>query len=183
MVFSGESMKSVAAKLGIGDNTVYNRFNDFREKAKEVGLMGVAREFGVETEIKQLRTLAGEVKEGELSVDQCIRGARIATVLRRHKAKEADLETFIDSAYKEAATQKISPSELVSLASDLKKYTTGKNQSYKEFTESLKVETEKNEEYKTENSRLLKEINQNARARNHGAAQGICGDKKRPPEA
>ena len=160
-VFQGESVSEISSKLGISTSTVYSKISDFKLGAEEVGLLSAAKKSGVENEINQLVKIAKQVNKGEVTVNQCITGAKISKELKTFKVNVPIFHGFLESIHAESIKQEINPSEFVKYANDLKSFTQEKNITYKEFTENLEKESKLLEERNVTNNNLRKEIVEN----------------------
>ena len=123
--------------------------------------MSAAKKSGVENEINQLVKIAKQVNKGEVTVNQCITGAKISKELKTFKVNVLLFHGFLESIHADSVKQKINPSEFVKYANNLKTFTNEKNITYKEFTENLEKETNLLEELNVTNNNLRKEIVEN----------------------
>lgn len=160
-VFQGDSVRVISSKLGISTSKVYNGIADFKLGAEEVGLLSAAKKSGVGREVNQLLKLAREVNKGEVTVNQCITGAKISKELKPFKVNAPIFHGFIENIHAESVRQKINPSKFVKYANDLKTFTEEKGLTYKEFTEKLENESKILEKRQVTNNDLRKEIAEN----------------------
>jgi predicted transcriptional regulator len=98
--FRGYSQCAIARWLNIHQSTVSIYINRLTTLAQEEGLETAARRYGVMQEIRELHSLAAELKRARLTVAESRTGLRVLDTLKSHSVAEDDYGDLIESTKK-----------------------------------------------------------------------------------
>lgn len=97
-----------------------------------------ARSYGVEDQVKGLLKVGEELKSFDLSVEDCVGGARVVNVLQKLRVDVDDLEPFVKGVYEEALEQHFPVGALVGHAIQLQELKTKTGRNYQQILEDYK---------------------------------------------
>ncbi len=106
----GYNNSQASSRVGFSSRTGTNHLKNIREEAGRGGLLSVVRSYGLE--IDDLFKLGGELKENDLSVEECNVGLSIVAVLTRLDVDLTRFDSFVKDVFLEAVKQGISDVEL-----------------------------------------------------------------------
>jgi predicted transcriptional regulator/exonuclease VII small subunit len=98
--FSGLSQPAIAEKLHISQASVSNWVSTFKGRAYVIGLLNTAKEFEVMDEVNKLRSLAVELSDVDLTVDDAVVGVDIIKKFSHLGIKPEQHETLIHTCGK-----------------------------------------------------------------------------------
>ncbi len=88
--------------------------DEFERESEENGLDAAAKSFGVTRLVKELGEVARFRRRGGIELDEMVRGARVARILKEYGAGIPELEAFLSTAYAKAMEMGYTPEALVS---------------------------------------------------------------------
>ena len=83
LYFQGYSQTAIAHKLNIDQSTVSFQVGKFKARADEVGIAGAAEEMGIMYEIEMLHSLAVDLMNEKLTVEEAVAGLRVVSAFEK----------------------------------------------------------------------------------------------------
>lgn len=83
LYFQGYSQTAIAHKLNIDQSTVSFQVGKFKARADEVGIAGAAEEMGIMDEIEMLHSLAVDLMNEKLTVEEAVAGLRVVSAFEK----------------------------------------------------------------------------------------------------
>lgn len=82
LYFQGYSQSDIAEKINVNQSTVSLHINRFKTMADKQGLEISAKEYGIMDALKSLHSLAVELRQAKLTVEEAKAGLRVHRVFR-----------------------------------------------------------------------------------------------------
>lgn len=100
LYFQGYSQSDIAAKINVDQSTVSLHINRFKTMADRQGLEISAKEYGIMDALKSLHSLAVELRQAKLTVEEAKAGLRVHRVLQKCGVDEQKYNDLIEACYK-----------------------------------------------------------------------------------
>lgn len=160
-LFQGNGVGETAKNMRVSKSTVLKHRRKFIEKVKEDGLMDAATQYEIGDIVEELLKIRTHIKEQNLSVEDCRRGADIWTLLTKLEVNPDELNVFLEALNNSALKKAVSADKLLEYSNELGRLSTEENKTYEEFVEELKIKRSLNEQLTQENKILAEEIQRN----------------------
>jgi len=100
LYFQGYSQSDIAAKINVDQSTVSLHINRFKTMADKQGLEIFAKEYGIMDALKSLHSLAVELRQAKLTVEEAKSGLRVHRVLQKCGVDELKYNDLIEACSK-----------------------------------------------------------------------------------
>jgi predicted transcriptional regulator len=100
LYLEGYSQSQIADKLKINQATVSMSVGKFSALAEQNGLDAAAKEYGIMDQVKALHSLAAELKEAKLTVEEAKVGLKMVVVLQKCGVKQEDYQNLVQACTK-----------------------------------------------------------------------------------
>jgi len=100
LYFQGYSQSDIAEKINVNQSTVSLHINRFKTMADKQGLEISAKEYGIMDALKSLHSLAVELRQAKLTVEEAKAGLRVHRVFQKCGVDEQKYNDLIEACYK-----------------------------------------------------------------------------------
>lgn len=100
LYLQGYSQSAIANKINVDQSTVSLHVSKFKSLVDQQGLKAAAKEYGIMDEVESLHSLAAELKESKITVEEARVGLKMLSPFQKFGVKAEDYQDVIQAATK-----------------------------------------------------------------------------------